>query len=422
LLPLTWLYLYVQEYYLKTSRELKRLDSISRSPIYAHFGETLSGVSSIRAYAREFDFVENNELQLDKNQKAYYASIVANRWLGIRLEFVGTCVVFLSALFVVLTAGSLNPGLAGLSITYSLQMTQLLSILVRFYTEVETQMVSVERMIQYSEVQTEAPPIIPENRPPPSWPNQGLIQFHDLKIRYREGLPLVLQGITMEIQPREKIGVVGRTGAGKSSLMLALFRLVEPAGGQIIIDGIDIATIGLDDLRSKLSIIPQDPTLFTGTIRSNLDPFSNHTDKELWDALEATHLKDAVREWEGQLDHVVTEYGENLSVGQRQLMCLGRAILRRSKVLVMDEATAAVDFETDSLIQTTIREQFKDMTVLTIAHRVNTILDYDRVLVLDKGVIAEFAKPADLLADPKSIFSSMVRQYGGGSTSANEQQ
>jgi len=288
--------------------------------------------------------------------------------------------------------------------------------LVRMSTEVETNLVSVERCTQYSNIIIEAPPIIESFRPPPNWPTQGAISIHSLRFKYRNDLPFVLNDISCEIKPREKIGIVGRTGAGKSSLMLALFRLVELDSGRIVIDEIDISQLGLDDLRSRLSIIPQDPTLFTGTVRSNLDPFNEHTDEELWEVLIATGIKTQIEQMEKGLLEAITEFGENLSVGTRQLVCLARAILRRSKVLVMDEATANVDFETDALIQDTIRKEFKNVTVLTIAHRINTILDYDRVMVLSEGSIAEFDTPVALLDNPESIFSSLAKQSGVKST------
>lgn len=249
-------------------------------------------------------------------------------------------------------------------------------------------------------------------RPPASWPKEGAISFRNLSLRYREGLPLVLNGVSADIKPSEKIGVVGRTGAGKSSLMLALFRIVEYSGGSIIIDGEDISQLGLRDLRSSLAIIPQEATLFSGTIRSNLTPFGLHDDNILWDVLGKVGMKDQVQQMPNQLDAPVSEFGENISVGSRQLICLARAILRKNKVLVMDEATANVDFETDAFIQKTIRKMFKDVTVLTIAHRINTILDSDRVMVLDKGQIIEFDNPQKLLSNPKSVFFSLAKEGG----------
>ena len=272
----------------------------------------------------------------------------------------------------------------------------------------ENSIVAVERIKEYSKTKTEAPWVIEETRPANDWPSSGVVTFEKYSTRYRAGLDLVLQEITANVSSGEKIGIVGRTGAGKSSFALALFRLIEPAEGEIIIDGVDVSKIGLHDLRSALTIIPQDPVLFSGTLRFNLDPFEKCTDQEIWHALELAHLKEMASSFEKGLSHHISEGGENISVGQRQLVCLARALLRRTRILVLDEATAAVDVATDALIQATIREQFRDCTVFTIAHRLNTILDYDRIMVLDKGQIAEFDSPDTLLEDKDTIFSRMV--------------
>eukprot|EP01116_Phalansterium_solitarium_P010898 TRINITY_DN263_c0_g2_i2.p1 TRINITY_DN263_c0_g2~~TRINITY_DN263_c0_g2_i2.p1 ORF type:complete len:1470 (+),score=645.31 TRINITY_DN263_c0_g2_i2:96-4505(+) len=412
MLPLAALYRYIQKYYLQSSRELKRLEGISKSPVYAQFGETLNGVSVIRAFGRQSEFVYTNNQKLDLNLSAFYVMQTANRWLGLRLEFLGTVVVSVAGCFLVTQAANINPGFAGLALAYAQQLTGILNWLVRQYTDTETQMVSVERVLQYAELPTEGATVIEDSRPPANWPSEAKIQFRNVKLRYREGLELVLRGISFDVKPKEKIGVVGRTGAGKSSLMLALFRLVELAEGTITIDGVDISKMGLHDLRGALSIIMQDPTLFTGTVRSNLDPFGEHSDHQIWEALANVHLKDAIEALDQKLDSPVAEFGENFSVGQQQLLCLGRAILKKAKILVMDEATAAVDFETDALIQKTIREQFASTTVLTIAHRLNTIMDYDRILVLDRGLVGELDAPQTLLKDPNSMFSKLVNKSG----------
>jgi len=327
----------------------------------------------------------------------------------LRLELLGTSVVFGAAFFAVLERDNITPGLAGLSITYALMLTNKLNWLVRMSTEVENQMVSVERALEYSELQVEKAHIT-DIRPPVNWPDKGEIEFNNLTMKYRSELPPVLKGISCQIKGHSKVGIVGRTGSGKSSLMMVLFRLIEPFGGTITIDGIDITTIGLDDLRGKLAIIPQDPTLFTGTIRSNLDPFNNFSEDELWQGLKAVHLQKQVEEMEGQLVAKVAEFGANLSVGTRQLMCLARALLRKAKIIVLDEATASVDFETDSLIQATIKDQFQDATVLTIAHRINTIVDSDYVMVLKDGQIIEYDRPDILLQSNTSLFSSLVNE------------
>jgi len=272
---------------------------------------------------------------------------------------------------------------------------------------------AVERLHHYAaELQVEAPAVIPDNRPADSWPSSGAIKIRNLEMRYRPELPLVLRNLSLDIQGGEKIGVVGRTGAGKSSIMMALFRLVEPSNGTMEIDGVDICKLGLFDLRTRLAIIPQDPILFSGTIRSNLDPFNKRTDQELWEVLERSDLKTYVASCEGGLDSQVTEFGENLSVGQRQLLCLARAMLTHARVIIMDEATASVDVATDMMLQKAIRVDFAQSTVLTIAHRLNTVIDYSRVLVLDHGEIKEFDTPANLLSRPDSVFSSMVDETG----------
>ncbi|KAJ3054695.1 hypothetical protein HK097_001102 [Rhizophlyctis rosea] len=415
IIPLGLLYMYFQRFYLTTSRELKRLDSTSRSPIYAHFSETLGGVSTIRAYSQQARFIRANEYKIDHNQKAYYPSISSNRWLAVRLEFIGSLVVFGSALFsavTVLIQGHIQASIVGLMLTYSLNVTQTLNWLVRQSCEIETNIVSVERIKEYIELPQEAPYEDEYNKPPQDWPQQGQIAFDHYSTRYREGLDLVLRNISFSVKPREKIGIVGRTGAGKSSLTLSLFRLIEASNGKIYIDGQDISIVGLYDLRSKLTIIPQDPVLFAGTIRENLDPFNVHDDASVWRALESASLKTHVGKLEKKLGAPVLQGGENFSVGQRQLICLARALLRKTKILVLDEATAAIDVETDNIIQRTIRQEFKDCTILTIAHRINTVMDNDRILVLERGQIAEFDSPANLLKNKKSMFYSLAKEAG----------
>ncbi|KAK6170726.1 hypothetical protein SNE40_019043 [Patella caerulea] len=412
IVPLLILYYFIQRFYVATSRQLKRLESISRSPIYSHFGETITGASTIRAFGQQQRFISESENKVDENQVSYYPSITSNRWLAIRLEFLGNLIVFFASLFAVLGRDNLSPGIVGLSISYALNVTQTLNWMVRMTCELETNIVAVERVKEYADTPTEAEWIVENNRPPKDWPTSGVVEFSDYKVRYREGLDLVLKGINCKVKSGEKIGIVGRTGAGKSSLTLALFRIIESAEGSISIDGINIAEIGLHDLRSKLTIIPQDPVLFSGSLRMNLDPFEEVTDDALWQALDHAHLKTFVNSLPTKLDHECSEGGENLSVGQRQLLCLARALLRKSKILILDEATAAIDLETDDLIQATIRTEFEDCTVLTIAHRLNTILDYTRIMVLDAGCVKEFDNPQELLKDESSLFYSMAKSAG----------
>ncbi|CAH1105174.1 unnamed protein product [Psylliodes chrysocephalus] len=411
IIPLCIIYYFVQRFYVATSRQVKRLESVSRSPIYSHFGESVSGAHAIRAYNQQDRFIRESEQKVDLNQICYYPGIISNRWLAVRLEMLGNLIIFFAALFAVIGKDT-APGLVGLSITYALQITQTLNWLVRMTSDVETNIVAVERIKEYGEAQQEAAWEVPHKNPPSTWPSVGTVAFKNYSVRYRPGLDLVLKDVDFEIRGGEKVGIVGRTGAGKSSLTLALFRIIEAAKGNIFIDGVKIDELGLHTLRSRLTIIPQDAVLFSGSLRLNLDPFDAHSDQDVWRSLEHAHLKEFVEGLSAGLNHEVTEGGDNLSVGQRQLICLARALLRKTKILILDEATAAVDLETDDLIQKTIRTEFKDSTVLTIAHRLNTIMDSDRVIVLDKGEVAEFDTPANLLANERSIFYSMSRDAG----------
>uniref|UniRef100_A0A7N6B5W4 Copper homeostasis protein cutC homolog n=1 Tax=Anabas testudineus TaxID=64144 RepID=A0A7N6B5W4_ANATE len=410
IIPLAIVYYFVQRFYVATSRQMRRLQSVSCSPIYSHFGETVSGLSVIRAYGHQERFLKHNEKTIDENLKSVYPWIVSNRWLAIRLEFLGTLVVFFAALFAVISRKSLDSGLVGLSISYALNVTQTLNWLVRMTSELETNIVAVERVSEYAELENEAK-WVTDTRPSEKWPEEGRLRFENYKVRYRPELDLVLHGITCDIDSTEKIGIVGRTGAGKSSLTNCLFRIIEAAEGRILVDDIDISTIGLHDLRNRLTIIPQDPVLFSGTLRMNLDPFDKFTDEDIWRVLELSHLKGYVSGLQEGLQHEVAEGGENLSVGQRQLLCLARALLRKSRILILDEATAAVDLETDNLIQTTIRKEFSHCTVLTIAHRLHSIMDSSRVMVLDAGKIVEFDSPSNLL-DKQGHFYAMAKDAG----------
>ena len=411
-IPALFIFLIIQKMYVSTSRQLKRLESVSRSPIYSHFGETIAGAPTIRAFGLQTDFVQQSDEKVDFNQMCYYPNIIANRWLAIRLEFIGNLITFGSAIFCMVQNGTISSGDVGFVISYSLSITTVLNWMVRMTADVETNIVGVERIMEYTNIGLEAPWIIDNNRPNSSWPETGDITMNNLAIRYREGLDLVIKDITCNIDGGKKVGIVGRTGAGKSSLTVALFRIVESAIGKIEIDGIDISKIGLHDLRQKLTIIPQDPVLFSGSLRMNLDPANAASDSDIWQALELSNLKTFVEGLEKGLGFEVSEGGENLSVGQRQLLCLARALLRKTKVLIMDEATAAVDLETDDLIQRTIRKEFSQCTVVTIAHRLNTIMDYDKIMVLDKGELKEYDSPDNLLKDDTTIFYSLARDAG----------
>uniref|UniRef100_A0A9J8A459 ABC-type glutathione-S-conjugate transporter n=1 Tax=Cyprinus carpio carpio TaxID=630221 RepID=A0A9J8A459_CYPCA len=413
ILPMAFLYGFIQSFYVATSCQLRRLESVSRSPIYTHLNETVQGASVIRAFNEQSRFIMGVNHKVDQNQTAYFPRFVATRWLGVNLEFLGNGIVLAASILSVMAKGTLSPGMVGLAVSHSLQVTGFLSWIVRSWTDVENNIVSVERVKEYADTPKEAAWTIEGSSLPPSWPQKGTIEFHDYGLQYRKGLELALKGISVHIKEREKvqIGIVGRTGAGKSSLALGIFRILEAAKGQIFIDGINIAEIGLHDLRSRITIIPQDPVLFSGSLRMNLDPFDAYTDEDVWNALELAHLKNFVSELPDKLNHECSEGGENLSLGQRQLVCLARALLRKTKILVLDEATAALDLETDTLIQSTIRSQFEDCAVLTIAHRLNTIMDYTKVIVMDKGHVVEMDSPSNLIAK-RGQFYYMCREAG----------
>ncbi|KAI6037805.1 P-loop containing nucleoside triphosphate hydrolase protein [Pisolithus marmoratus] len=396
IIPLTWFYVRVTTYYLATSRELKRLDAVSRSPIFAWFSESLAGLSTIRAFNHQPLFIANNARRIDRNQMCYLPSVSINRWLAVRLEFVGSVIILCAALFAVMAVvkSNIDAGLVGLVLSYALNTTGALNWLVRSASEVEQNVVSVERIIHYAKgLPSEAPFELPDKKPPCGWPAAGKVEFCEYSTKYRPELDFVLKDISITINPREKIGICGRTGAGKSSLLLALFRIIEPSA------------IGLHDLRSSIAIVPQSPDLFEGTLRENIDPLGEHADVDIWTALQHVHLKSYVEDLPQGLDSPVQEGGASLSAGQRQLLCFARALLSKSKILVLDEATSAVDLDTDSEIQNIIRgPTFKDVTILTIAHRLNTIIDYDRILVLAEGSVTEFDSPTTLLADKSSHF------------------
>ncbi|KAH0839445.1 P-loop containing nucleoside triphosphate hydrolase protein [Lanmaoa asiatica] len=426
IIPLSWFYYRVTVYYLSTSRELKRLDAVSKSPIFAWFSESLSGLSTIRAYNQQTIFTAQNARRIDRNQMCYFPSTAVNRWLAVRLEFVGAAIILFTAIFAVAAVATSNvdAGLVGMVLSYALNTTGALNWLVRSASEVEQNVVSVERITHYAnDLASEAPRELPDSKPPADWPGAGEVEFREYSMRYRPELDLVLKEISLTIKPAEKIGIVGRTGAGKSSvsvivvgpwplliavrqLLLALFRILEAASGKIFIDGVDISTIGLHDLRSVISIVPQNPDLFEGTLRENIDPVGEYQDVDIWVALEHAHLKSYVESLPEALDAPVQEGGSSLSAGQRQLLCFARALLRKV-------TTSAVDLDTDRAIQEIIRGPlFDKVTILTIAHRLNTIIESTRVLVLDQGCVAEFDAPAVLLADKSSRFYSMALEAG----------
>jgi len=418
-LPITVVYTLLQRYYIPSARELQRIESILRSPIYSRFSEALMGVPVIRAYGRERHFTDASDALMEDNAFAYVTQKAAASWLSLRLDVIGLAVLVLSAVLCI--QGAVAPGLAGLTLVYALELTRYLKHGTAMASKTESDFNSVERVVQYLEPAPEAPadtqdPDLARGLAAGGWPAAGAISVRALTLRYRPGLPLVLRGLTFEVAGGEKVGLVGRTGSGKSSVFMALFRMVEPSGGSVLIDGVDITRVGLRTLRGAMSIIPQDPFMFSGTVRHNLDPFATCADADLWRAVESVGLKPAISALEAKLDAPVVDHGANFSQGQRQLFCMARAMLRHSRVLMLDEATASVDPETDALIQRAVDVAFDGCTTLTIAHRLNTIVGHDRVLVLERGRLTEDGEPHELLARDGGLFSSMVSQTGAASS------
>ncbi|KAJ7512914.1 multidrug resistance-associated ABC transporter [Mycena galericulata] len=411
--------------YGQTSRDMRRLGPphrfYTRSPLYSMYSETIAGVAILRAFGASSKFLRDMLRCVDTNSNPYYWLWGVNRWLSIRFNVLSSVIMGAIALVAVLN-GSISASLAGFALAFANTITGDLLFLVRRFVGLEQSMVALERVKEYSELAREAPEFI-EPRPPASWPSSGAIRCEDLVIRYAPELPPVLHSLNFEISPGEKVGILGRTGSGKSTLALSFFRFVEPTEGKITVDGLDISQVGLTDLRSKLTIIPQDPTILSGSLRSTLDVFEEYEDAEIFESLRRVHLipsEDTPEEEANvvnanmfrNLDSSVSEGGENFSTGEKQLLCMARAILKHSKILVMDEATASVDYATDELIGKTIRQEFADSTILTIAHRLRTVIDYDRVMLLDQGRIAEFDKPSVLLRNKYSKFYSLCKATG----------
>ncbi|KAI3792988.1 hypothetical protein L1987_35600 [Smallanthus sonchifolius] len=411
-IPLIYVALRLQRYYFSSAKMLMRINGTTKSLVANHLAESVAGSMIIRAFQQEDRFFAKNLEVVDINASPYLHSFATNNWLIQRLETISATVLSASGLcMVLLPPGTFSSGFIGMAMSYGLSLNMSLVMSIQNQCTLVNYIISVERVNQYMHLPSEAPLVIEENRPPTNWPNTGKVEIQDLQIRYRPDAPLVLRGVTCTFQGGHKIGIVGRTGSGKTTLIGAIFRLVEPAGGKIVVDGIDISTIGLHDLRSRFGVIPQDPTLFNGTVRYNLDPLCQHTDQEIWEVLGKCQLREAVQDKTGGLDSIVVEDGTNWSMGQRQLFCLGRALLRRSKILVLDEATASVDNATDTMLQETIRSEFVDCTVITVAHRIPTVMDCTMVLTMSDGKIVEYDEPMKLMRRDDSLFGQLVKEY-----------
>jgi ATP-binding cassette subfamily C (CFTR/MRP) protein 4 len=415
----------LRKFYMKSSRQIKRLESITRSPVYSNISVTLEGLTIIRAFSTQDRFLKRFFSQQDENTRVFFSFLSASRWLGFRLDLIASFLVTIFAFVCVFWRASISASTTGLLLSYLLQLTGLIQWAIRQSAELENLMISTERVFEYAQLPSEAAEET-DIKPAAGWPAEGRLEIKNMSLTYPnlenvgETTKPVLKNISISFEPGLKIGIVGRTGAGKSSFLQALFRMVEPSPeGCIVIDGIPTSKLGLYDLRSSLSIIPQEPFCFKGTLRFNLDPFNNYSDEQLWSVLAAVELKNTVMLSADKLDSEVTENGANWSVGERQLICLARSILRNSRIIVMDEATSSVDVHTDSLIQKAIRSKgglFTNSTVLTIAHRLNTVIDYDRILVLDMGEIVEYGPPHELLSKdigaPDAWFGRMVNELG----------
>ncbi|XP_067676213.1 multidrug resistance-associated protein 1-like [Haliotis asinina] len=412
LVPLIYFCIVIQRYFISTSRQLKRAYVKSLSSVLSFFSETSQGVELIRAFNDQERFATRFIRLAETHMKFNYYNFISNRWLSMRLSFVCHVILASTALLIFLEGDAVSSGVMGLALSFAYETSNDLRMVIIRSTKLDLMSVSVEKIMEYVAMETEVDCFDRTEDVPPAWPDKGVIQFRNFSLTYRPGLQLALQDINVLVKAGEKVGVVGRTGAGKSSMMLSLFRLIDPVEGAIVIDDVNIADVRLSEVRSRLTIIPQDPTLFSETLRVNLDPVEAYDDQEIWTALRHAHLHTLVSSLPGQLLYKCQEGGKNFSIGQRQLLCLARTLLRKSKILILDEATAAVDMETDDLIQQTIRSEFKDCTVLTIAHRLNTVMDYDRILVLNKGVVEAYDTPERLLQDTKGIFYALAKHAG----------
>ncbi|KAE9323870.1 Canalicular multispecific organic anion transporter 1 [Phytophthora rubi] len=414
IIPLVWIYVTIANFYLAPSRDISRLWKVSSSPVLSHVTQSEEGVVVIRAFGQDIiqRMFNENFIRNDMNSRCWFASTVTQQWFQVRMQLIGCGVVFVVVSGLVYLRDYLSPGLVGLAFTYALSVDSGLASLVQLWSLMEIQMVSPERILEYSSIPAEGSsrPLVIE--PNASWPRSSTVQFQDVVFSYKDGGQPVLKGLSFNVRNNEKIGIVGRTGAGKSSLTMALFRINELVSGRILIDGVDIATMPLRTLRSSLSIIPQSPVLFKGSLRAYMDPFDDFTDADIWSALEKVDMKSQVSALEGQLAYELSENGENFSVGERQMLCMTRALLNRSRIVVMDEATASIDHTTEKKLQEMIKRDFQNATVLTIAHRLGSVLNSDRIMVLSDGHVVEFDSPRNLVKNGSGVFYELAREGG----------
>lgn len=419
IVPVVVIFILVQLHYRKSSVDLRRLDSISRSPLQTILSEVIEGAITIRVFEQEQNFTSKFFNCMDQNNIALLTFIAAHRWISLRTEIMSSIIQVTAILLlsILQRTSTMLPGLAGMLIIWTFNFTITLSFVIESSSEAEAAITSVERIHALTSLPQEKS--VKNGKAPHNWPRKGSLVFKDVYMRYRENLPCALKGLTLELPSGVRCGVVGRTGAGKSSLAVALFRLVEIESGRISFDGVDLSSLDLSEIRGRsgcMSIIPQDPVLFSGSIRDCLDPFSEWSDDEVLEALRSVRLLKADRGHEALSDHV-EEGGSNFSVGERQLLCMARALLAKPKFLVLDEATASVDRETDAFIQNMLRTRFQGCTLLTIAHRLNTIMDYDLIIAMDSGRVAEMGSPRALLEYEEGIFTGLVDSTGDDSAS-----
>lgn len=408
--PIGYVFARIVSFYQKSARELKRLDSISRSPVLQHFSESMRGLTTIRAYNAVSRLVLKYDDMVNTHSKVFFTFWAASRWLALRVDLCAASLQCFVALVTIAWKDNVDPVMVGIALVWAFQLSGLLQFCVRTFAEVENTMTAVERLVAYKHVPQEAAYVL-EPRPSIPWP-MGDIEFRNVTARYRADLPLVLKDVSLHILPGDRVGICGRTGSGKSTMGLILFRIVEVESGQIFIDGRETKTIGLLDLRQRIAMIPQDPILFRMTVRRNLDPFDLHTDEQIWEALKLVFMDSAIKALSGDLSYLCAEGGTNFSLGQMQLLCIARALLQRPGVVMLDEATANVDAESDEIIQRTIRSRFNAITVLTIAHRLSTIADSTKIAVFDQGELREFGPPSDLVEKEGGLLKAFFREAG----------